>query len=131
LTPTRIYVKSGLAALKAEGVRALAHITGGGLIENPPRVFSERLAARIDMGAWTIPPVFRWLKATGNVAAEEMARTFNCGIGMIAIVAPARAAALADVFRSHGETVFEIGKMIPRSGGTAVRLEGLDGAWRD
>ena len=131
LTPTRIYVKSGLAALEAGGVHALAHITGGGLVENPPRVFPDHLAVRIDMGAWKVPPVFRWLKAAGNVAPEEMARTFNCGIGMIAIVAPSRAAALADVFRNQGETVFEIGKMLPRSGGAAVRLEGLDGAWRD
>lgn len=131
LTPTRIYVKSCLAALKAGGVRALAHITGGGLIENPPRVFGDRLAARIDMGAWTVPPVFRWLKDTGGVAPREMARTFNCGIGMIAIVAAPRAGAIAKIFRGKGETVFEIGRMIPRAkDGAGVILEGLEGAWR-
>ncbi len=131
LTPTRIYVKSGLAALKANGVHALAHITGGGLIENPPRVYPDRLAARIDMTKWRVPPVFRWLKTTGNVAPEEMARTFNCGIGMIVLVAAPDAAAIAEVLRAHGETVFEIGTMIPRGAGPAVVLEGLDGAWRD
>ena len=132
LTPTRIYVKSCLAALKAGGVHALAHITGGGLIENPPRVFADRLAARIDLGAWTVPPVFRWLQGAGNVAPREMARTFNCGIGMIAFVAGPQAGAIANVFRRAGETVFEIGRMIPRAkGGAAVTLQGLEGAWRD
>lgn len=131
LTPTRIYVKSGLAALKANGVHALAHITGGGLIENPPRVYSDRLAARIDMTKWRMPPVFRWLKATGNVAPEEMARTFNCGIGTIAIVAASEAAAITGILRNHGETVYPIGEMVPRATGPAVVLEGLDGAWRD
>jgi phosphoribosylformylglycinamidine cyclo-ligase len=131
LTPTRIYVKSCLAALKAGGVHALAHITGGGLIENPPRVFADRLAARIDVGAWQVPPVFRWLKDAGGVEPEEMARTFNCGIGMIAIVAASRADALMDVFRRSGETVFKIGLMISRPAkGPAVILDGLDGAWR-
>jgi phosphoribosylformylglycinamidine cyclo-ligase len=131
LTPTRIYVKSCLAALKAGGVHALAHITGGGLIENPPRVFGDRLAAKIGMGAWKVPPVFRWLKDAGGVKPEEMARTFNCGIGMIAIVAAPQAGAIADIFRRAGETVFEIGRMIPRAkGGEAVILEGFEGAWR-
>ncbi|MCC7016229.1 MAG: phosphoribosylformylglycinamidine cyclo-ligase [Rhodospirillales bacterium] len=131
LTPTRIYVKSCLAALKADGVHAFAHITGGGLIENPPRVFGNRFAAGIDMGAWKIPPVFRWLRDAGGVESEEMARTFNCGIGMIAIVAASRAGALADVFRRAGETVFEIGQIVPRPAeGLAVILDGLDGAWR-
>ena len=131
LAPTRIYVKSCLAALKAGGVRALAHITGGGLIENPPRVFKGGFAARIDFGAWTVPPVFRWLRDAGGVAPREMARTFNCGIGMIAVVAPTRARALAKVFRGNGETVFEIGRMVSRAkGGAAVILEGLEGAWR-
>jgi phosphoribosylformylglycinamidine cyclo-ligase len=131
LTPTRIYVKSGLAALRAGGVHAFAHITGGGLIENPPRVYAKSLAARIDMRAWTLPPVFRWLRAAGNVASREMARTFNCGIGLIVFVAASRAATLAKVLRRHGETVFEIGRMVPRGRGPAVILEGLDDAWRD
>ncbi|MEK7245220.1 MAG: phosphoribosylformylglycinamidine cyclo-ligase, partial [Pseudomonadota bacterium] len=131
LTPTRIYVKSSLAALKAGGVHALAHITGGGLIENPPRVFGTHLTAEIGFSAWQVPPVFRWLKDAGGVAHREMARTFNCGIGMIAFVARPQAGAIADLFRRAGETVFEIGTMIPRpAGGAAVILEGLEGAWR-
>ena len=131
LTPTRIYVKSCLAALKVGGVHALAHITGGGLIENPPRVFADRLAARIDLGAWQVPPVFRWLKDAGGIGLKEMARTFNCGIGMVAIVAAPQAGAIADVFRRAGETVFEIGTMIPRpAGGATVILKGLEDAWR-
>ncbi len=132
LAPTRIYVKSCLAALRAGGVHALAHITGGGLIENPPRVFGGGLAARVDFSAWTVPPVFRWLKDTGRVDPKEMARTFNCGIGMIAIVAAPRARAISDVFHRAGETVHEIGRIVSRpKNGTAVILEGLEGAWRD
>jgi len=131
LAPTKIYVKSCLAALKGEGVNALAHITGGGLIENPPRVFGDHLAAEIDFGAWTLPPVFRWLAEAGGVAPHEMARTFNCGIGMIVTVEKSRAAAAAKILRESGKTVFEIGRMISRpKSGDAVILKGLDDAWR-
>jgi phosphoribosylaminoimidazole synthetase len=86
LTPTRIYVKPVLPYLKAGRIKGLAHITGGGLIENPPRAIADGLAPRFDWNAWTLPPVFEWLQQTGGVATEEMRRTFNCGVGLVLIV---------------------------------------------
>jgi phosphoribosylformylglycinamidine cyclo-ligase len=111
LTPTRIYVRPALAALRAGGVNALAHVTGGGLTENLPRVLPEGLGAEIDLGAWPLPPVFGWLMETGRIAEPEMLKTFNCGIGMIAAVAPDRAEALAAGLRDAGETVTVIGQV--------------------
>lgn len=95
LTPTRLYVRSCLAALGTGGVRALAHITGGGLIENLPRVLPEGVAAEVELGAWPVPAVFSWLAREGGVPSEEMIRTFNCGIGMAVVAAPEKAAASA------------------------------------
>jgi len=86
LTPTSIYVKTVLPYLKAGRVKGLAHITGGGLIENPPRAIADGLVPRFDWNAWTLPPVFEWLQQTGGVATEEMRRTFNCGVGLVLIV---------------------------------------------
>jgi phosphoribosylformylglycinamidine cyclo-ligase len=86
LTPTRIYVKTVLPHLKAGRIKGLAHITGGGLVENPPRAIAEGLVPRFDWNAWSLPPVFEWLQQTGGVATEEMRRTFNCGVGLILIV---------------------------------------------
>ncbi|MCR9120921.1 MAG: phosphoribosylformylglycinamidine cyclo-ligase [Phyllobacteriaceae bacterium] len=125
LEPTRIYVKPLLAAIRKTGaIAALAHITGGGLTENLPRVLPAALSAEIDLGAIAVPPVFSWLAGTGGVRAEEMLRTFNCGIGMVAVAdadkAPAVAAALADA----GETVTEIGRLVPRGDASAVRYRG-------
>ena len=88
LTPTRLYVRGCRAALAAGGVKAFAHITGGGLVENIPRVLPDGLAAELDARRWPLPPVFRWLAETAGIARDEMARTFNCGIGMVAVVAP-------------------------------------------
>jgi len=131
LTPTRIYVRACLAAIRAGGVHALAHITGGGLTENVPRVLPAHLAAEIDGGAWPLPPVFAWLAAEGRVPAAEMLRTFNCGIGMAVIVAPDRAEALAAVLAEHGETVFRIGRIVPRAaGGPAVAIDPDAVSWR-
>jgi phosphoribosylformylglycinamidine cyclo-ligase len=131
LTPTRIYVGSCLAALRAGGVRALAHITGGGLVDNLPRVLPSDLAAVIDATAWDLPTVFRWLAEAGGLPAAEMARTFNCGIGMAVVAAPDRAEDLQAAFRSAGETVFVIGRLARRTGdGASVRLEGVEQAWR-
>ena len=124
LRPTRIYVRAVLAALAAGGVRALAHITGGGLVENPPRGLPPGLAMRIDCAAWPLPPVFAWL--AGRVAPAELARAFNCGIGMTVAVAPERADALAACFEAAGETVFRIGAVAE---GEGVTLDGLEG-WR-
>lgn len=129
LAPTRIYVKSCLSALRPPGIRGLAHITGGGLVENLPRVFPESLAAEIDARRWPMPAVFPWLKRTGGVAADEMARTFNLGIGMVAIVAPDHAQSVAKIFMESGESVYEIGRMIRRpADGSAVALTGLTDA---
>ncbi len=116
LAPTRLYVKQALAAVRAGGVHALAHITGGGLTENPPRVAPEGLACEIDLSSWELPPVFRWLAQTANMSEPELLKTFNCGIGMIAFVAPDRAAALADLFRAQGESVVEMGRVVKGEG---------------
>ena len=121
LAPTRLYVKPVLAAVRAGGVHGLAHITGGGLTENLPRVLPEGLGAEIDLGAWRLPPVFAWLAAEGGIAEAEMLKTFNCGIGMIAVVAEDRAAALAAQLAEAGETVIPLGRVGP---GQGVRYSG-------
>ncbi len=132
LAPTRIYVRSCLAAISAGGVKALAHITGGGLLENIPRVLPEGVAARIDAARWSLPPVFGWLAEAGGVARTEMARTFNCGIGMIAVVSAARADELARIFMDHGETVAVIGDVIEAPGEAPhVILENVEEAWHE
>jgi len=117
LQPTRIYVKSTLAAIRAGGVHALAHITGGGLPENLPRVLPEGAAARIDAAHWTAPAVFRWLKQAGNVATSEMYRTFNCGIGMVVVGAADQAQALSEIMSGMGEEVQVIGEIVERGEG--------------
>jgi len=112
LTPTRIYVRSCLAAIReAGGIKALAHITGGGLTENIPRVLPEGLAVRIDLARVPLLPVFKWLAATGGIAESEMLRTFNCGIGMIALVEPAKVEAITTVLTREGESVTRLGKI--------------------
>ncbi len=116
LAPTALYVKPAVAAVRAGGVHALAHITGGGLTENLPRVMPGRLGAEIDLDAWALPPVFRWLAEAGGVAPEEMLRTFNCGIGMVAAVAPDRADAVAGTFAGAGHAVQRIGRVAPGDG---------------
>ena len=116
LAPTRLYVKQALAAIRAGGVHALAHITGGGLTENPPRVLPEGLACEIDLTAWTLPPVFRWLATTANIAEAEMLKSFNCGIGMILVVEAARAEELTALLRAQGETVCTLGRVIEGEG---------------
>ncbi|MGZ8264389.1 MAG: phosphoribosylformylglycinamidine cyclo-ligase, partial [Burkholderiales bacterium] len=117
LAPTRIYVKPLLEVMKSIAVKGLAHITGGGLLENVPRVLSEELTARIDRGAWTVPPLFEWLKEQGSVPQDEMLRVFNCGIGMVVVVAAADADAIADSLRRGGETVYHIGAIDRRRPG--------------
>jgi phosphoribosylformylglycinamidine cyclo-ligase len=120
LTPTRIYVKPLLKAIRETGaIKALAHITGGGFPENIPRVLPKTLAAEVDLAAIPVKPVFRWLAATGGVAEKEMLRTFNCGIGMIAVVPADKAEAVAAVLTGEGETVVTLGRMIARTDGAA------------
>lgn len=116
LAPTRLYVKPALAAIRAGGVHGLAHITGGGLTENLPRVLPEGLGAQIDLGAWRLPPVFRWLGAEGSLAEAEMLKTFNAGIGMVLVVAADRADALTALLAEAGESVYRLGHVTPGAG---------------
>jgi phosphoribosylformylglycinamidine cyclo-ligase len=131
LTPTRIYVKACLAALETGAVRALAHITGGGLVENLPRVLPEGAAAVIDGAAWPVPPVFSWLARDGGVPAGEMIRTFNCGIGMAVVAEAARAAEVEAALVGAGESVFRIGRIETRAAeGPQVVFEPEEPSWR-
>jgi len=111
LEPTRIYVKPVLKLLKRVAVKGLAHITGGGLVENVPRVLPARLAARIERAAWKLPPLFSWLQREGRIADAELYRVFNCGIGMVAVVAPADAARAVKILAAAGETAWRIGRV--------------------
>ncbi len=116
LAPTRLYVRPVLAAIRAGGVHAAAHITGGGLTENLPRVLPEGLGARVDLEQWRLPGVFNWLRAAGGISEAEMLKTFNCGIGMILVVGPDRAEALASLLHDAGETVYRLGEVAPGQG---------------
>lgn len=121
LRPTRLYVTQCLAAVRAGGVRALAHVTGGGLTENVPRVLPEGLGAEIDLDAWPLPPVFAWLAEQGGLDQAELLKTFNAGIGMVLVADPARADALAAMLGQAGETVARIGRV---AAGAGVRYSG-------
>jgi phosphoribosylformylglycinamidine cyclo-ligase len=118
LTPTRIYVKPLLAAIReTRAIKALAHITGGGFPDNIPRVLPKNTGARIDLGPIPVLPVFQWLAAVGGIAEKEMLRTFNCGIGMIAVVEPRKADAVMKVLKREGETVLPLGEVVPAAKG--------------
>ncbi len=131
MAPTRIYVKNVLAALaahpastgSAQGIKALAHITGGGLLENIPRVLPGGLAAHLRKGSWPQSELFAWLQQTAGIDDTEMNRTFNNGIGMVLVIAADQAAACATALRAAGEQVFEIGRIAPRGAGAAVRVD--------
>jgi phosphoribosylformylglycinamidine cyclo-ligase len=117
LVPTRIYVKPLLSALKAGiGIKALAHITGGGFIDNIPRVLADDIAAHIDLSAISVPKVFGWLARVGGMSEREMLRTFNCGVGMIAIISAAEAETLVAHLEAQGETAAIIGRITERTG---------------
>lgn len=116
LTPTRLYVRSALAALRAGGVHALAHVTGGGITENLPRVLPEGLGAEVDPASWERPAVFHWLARDGGVDPDEMLRVFNCGIGMVAVCGEGDADRLAGILRAEGEVVFRIGRVVAGEG---------------
>lgn len=109
MAPTRIYVKNLLQLLAHQPVHALAHITGGGLLENIPRVLPEHTQATLNSHSWAMPPVFTWLQQAGNVALEEMWRTFNCGIGMVVVVPASAQAEATALLQSLGETVYTLG----------------------
>ncbi len=131
LTTTRIYVRSLLPPIRDGLVKALAHITGGGLLENIPRVLPAGLGVTIDAGAWDLPPVFQWLGREGQIAPAELARTFNCGIGMVAVATPEHAAALTARLTQCGETVTTIGRVIAvPPDGQRVTVTAMEHLWR-
>jgi phosphoribosylformylglycinamidine cyclo-ligase len=125
LAPTRIYVRSCLAAIRENGgVKALAHITGGGFTENIPRVLPEDLSVRVDLARVPVLPVFKWLAKAGGIAETEMLRTFNCGVGMIAVVSPEKADAVAAVVTREGESVTRLGEVVARADAPRVIYDG-------
>lgn len=127
LTPTRIYVKSLLKAVEKDLLKGMAHITGGGLYDNIPRMLPKTLAAEVDVAAWTVPPVLKWLKEAGNVESREFARTWNTGLGMVIVVSKENAAEAQKVLEDAGERVSVIGKLFKR-GEDEVVLKNLE-AW--
>jgi len=122
LTPTRIYVKPMLALMKDVDVKGMAHITGGGLVENTHRMFPDGLAAHLDAGSWERLPIFSWLQQQGHVADTEMHRVFNCGIGLVVVVAAADAARAQAFLAAAGETVSAIGRVVPRTAAAAATI---------
>jgi len=130
LEPTKIYVKSTLAALKPGHIKAISHITGGGFVENIPRILPQDVAAHVDASRWLLPPVFDWLREAGNLAPLEMAKTFNCGIGLVVIVPPNAARDIQNIFEQQGETVYNLGQVVKRSGHEpATVVTGKAGSW--
>jgi phosphoribosylformylglycinamidine cyclo-ligase len=127
LEPTRIYVRSLLPAVRSGRVKALAHITGGGLLENIPRVLPDGLHAHVDADTWAQPRLMAFLQAQGNIEPEEMARTFNCGVGMVVVVAPDDVKSVTDTLESAGEIVLPIGRM--EQGRKGCTVSGSRGTW--
>jgi len=127
LEPTRIYVRSLLPLVQQRRIKGLAHITGGGLLENMPRVLGENCHAVVESGRWPLPAIFTLLQQGGGLVPEEMARTFNCGVGMAVIVGPDEADAVADSLRQAGETAFRIGRI--EAGRRGCSVSGKAGTW--
>jgi len=127
LEPTRIYVKSLLPLVRDGRIQALAHITGGGLLENIPRVLPDGCHATVDANSWELPRVFAFLQAGGAIEPAEMARTFNCGIGMVAIVRPEDSDSVTEALTAAGETIFAIGRI--ESGDKGCTVSGAAGTW--
>lgn len=124
LTPTRIYVKPILAMLKNLEIHALAHITGGGLTENVPRILPPATHALIDLSTWQLPPVFQWLQNTGNIAEAELLRTFNCGVGMVLVIPEQQAAHAINSLQNQGEQSWRLGTVEAASGVASVVFQG-------
>jgi phosphoribosylformylglycinamidine cyclo-ligase len=131
LTPTRLYVRSCLAAIhETKAIKALAHITGGGFTDNIPRVLPDGLAVSLDLARVPVSPVFKWLATSGKVAEHEMLRTFNCGIGMVAVLEPGAAAAACEQLAANCETVVRLGEVVAGGGEASVEFRGrLDLSW--
>ena len=136
LSPTRIYVKSLLKALKiksednAPAIRGMAHITGGGLTENIPRVLPDGMAAHIDVSKWKLPAIFQWLKEQGDLENSDLARTLNCGIGMIVICDPKKANEIEKTLISAGETVYRVGETRSQKlSDISIYLDNLGSSW--
>lgn len=134
LEPTKIYVKPLLEALKIKdgdkpAIHAMAHITGGGFLENIPRILPNSLTARIDAGSWDLPLLFKWLAETGRLTHSDLASTFNCGIGMIVVCAADHAAEIANSLTQAGETVYTLGAIEKRDGQEPIIIDNMDGAW--
>ena len=129
LEPTRIYVRSLIALHRAGLLKAAAHITGGGLPGNLPRVLPAGVDAVVDATAWPVPPVFRYLAEAGNVAADEMLRVFNCGVGMVCVVPAAQAAEAVALLTAEGEAVSRIGTLEAGAGPAGLRVENLPAGW--
>jgi phosphoribosylaminoimidazole synthetase len=126
LTPTRIYVLPLLAVIKNNLVKGMAHITGGGLVENIPRMLPSHLAAEIDVKMWKRPKVFDWLQEAGKISHEEMSRTFNNGIGMVLVVSEVASGEVKKILEEQGERVYRIGKLVDREEHHGCVLKGLD-----
>jgi phosphoribosylformylglycinamidine cyclo-ligase len=129
LTPTKIYVKSCLAAVRAGQVKGLAHITGGGLVDNLPRILPDGLCAEISAAAWPLPELFARLRALGNLAPRELVRTFNCGIGMAVVTSAEDADAAAALLTDAGESVVRIGQVVAGDGAASARISATAGSW--
>jgi phosphoribosylformylglycinamidine cyclo-ligase len=117
LEPTRIYVKPVLATLAKVAVKGVAHITGGGLTENIPRVLPENVSARLETARWPRPAIFEWMQRKGHIEDAEMQRTFNCGLGMVLIVAKEDAKATIDTLTENGAEAYEVGAIVERKAG--------------
>jgi phosphoribosylformylglycinamidine cyclo-ligase len=124
LTPTRLYVKSALAAIRTGGIKGLAHITGGGITENTPRALPEGLDAEIDLGLWEPPAVFGWLARAARIEEREMLRTFNFGIGLIAVASEKSSGRVIDAFQENGDKAVRLGTLVPGEGEAKVRYRG-------
>jgi phosphoribosylformylglycinamidine cyclo-ligase len=127
LVPTRIYVRSLLALRDQNLIKAIAHITGGGLIENVPRVLPHGVIARIDPASWRAPALFRWLHEAGQIAPEEMLRVFNCGIGMVVVAGASSTDAVVRHLNEQGETVYRLGEVVSGDGPARVEVAGIGG----
>jgi len=124
LTPTRLYVRSALEALRVGGVKGFAHITGGGITENLPRALPDGMDADVDLDSWTPSPVFGWMAKSAGIAAPEMLRTFNCGIGMVAVVSEKSSGHVIEAFQQCGDKAMRLGHLVPGSGEAKVTYRG-------